>query len=48
MHRYATLAIAAWRYWKHNLSEPDDELGGRYLEMGDRLDVDVDFVGDYA
>ena len=48
MHRYATLAIAAWRYWKHNLSEPDDELGDRYLEMVDRLDVDVDFVGGYA
>ena len=22
MHRYATLSIACWRYWKHNLADP--------------------------
>ena len=45
MHRYATLAIAGWRYWKHNLSQPDSSLSGRYSEMVDRLDVEFDFMG---
>ncbi len=43
MHRYATLAIACWRFWKHNLSVPDKELSGRYLEMVDRLGLEFDF-----
>ena len=43
MHRYATLSIAAWRYWKHVMSEPDEKLAGRYLEMLDRLEVQFDF-----
>ena len=43
MHRYATLSIAAWRYWKHVMSEPDEKLAGRYLEMLDRLEVPFDF-----
>ena len=44
MHRYATLAIAGWRYWKHNLSVPDPELSGRYEEMVERLDAELDFM----
>lgn len=43
LHRFATLSIAAWRFWKHNLSEPDETLSGRYLEMVDRLNVEIDF-----
>ena len=43
MHRYATLSIAAWRYWKHVMSEPDKKLADRYLEMLDRLDFTFDF-----
>ncbi len=43
MHRYATLAIACWRFWKHNLSVPDKELSGRYLEMVDRFGLEFDF-----
>lgn len=45
MHRYATLAIACWRFWKHNLVEPDGGFSERYLEMVDRLDVEFDFLG---
>ena len=45
LHRFATLSIAAWRFWKHNLSEPDEFLSGRYVEMVDRLSVEVDFSG---
>ena len=43
MHRYATLAIACWRFWKHNLKEPEERLSRRYLEMIDRLEVEFDF-----
>ena len=43
LHRYATLSIAAWRYWKHVMSEPDTELSERYLEMVDRLGVRFEF-----
>ena len=43
LHRFATLCIAAWRFWKHNLSEPDDSLADRYVEMVDRLSVEIDF-----
>jgi len=43
LHRYATLSIAAWRYWKHVMSEPDKELSERYLEMVDRLGVRFEF-----
>ena len=43
LHRYATLSIAAWRYWKHVMSEPDEVLGERYLEMVDRLRVEFEF-----
>ena len=43
LHRYATLSIAAWRYWKHVMAEPGPELSGRYLEMVDRLGVEFEF-----
>ena len=47
LHRYATLSIAAWRYWKHVMSEPDEALEGRYLEMVDRLEIELDFMGSF-
>ena len=43
MHRYATLSIAACRHWTHVMSEPDEKLADRYLEMLDRLEVQFDF-----
>jgi len=43
LHRYATLSIAAWRYWKHVMIEPSMDLSGRYLEMVDRLGVEFGF-----
>ena len=43
LHRYATLSIAAWRYWKHVMSEPDEALAERYLEMVDRLRIEFEF-----
>ena len=42
LYRYATLSIACWRYWKHNISIPDETLCDRYLEMVDRLGVELD------
>ena len=43
LHRYATLSIAAWRYWKHVMTQPDDVLKGRYLEMVNRLEIEINF-----
>ena len=43
LHRYATLSIAAWRYWKHVMTQPDEELKGRYLEMVNRLEIEINF-----
>ena len=43
LHKYATLSIAAWRYWKHVMSEPDETLSGRYFEMFGRLEQEVIF-----
>ena len=43
LHRFATLCIAAWRFWKHNLRERDELLSDRYVEMVDRLGVEIDF-----
>ncbi len=42
LHRFATLCIASWRFWKHNLREPEDSLSERYLEMVHRLSVEID------
>jgi homoserine kinase type II len=47
LYRYATLSIAAWRYWKHVMSEPDEVFEGRYLEMVDRLGVEFDFMEEF-
>ena len=38
LHRYATLSIAAWRYWKFVMLMPPSENTNRYLEMVERLD----------
>jgi len=43
LHRYATLSIAAWRYWKHVMTQPDEALKMRYLEMVHRLEQQIDF-----
>ena len=43
MHRFATLAIACWRYWKHNLVHSEEMLSKRYLELVDRLEVEFEF-----
>lgn len=43
IYRYATLSIAAWRYWKHVMSDPVEEFADRYLEMLNRLDFPFDF-----
>ena len=43
MHRFATLAIACWRYWKHNLVDPNEGLSKRYVEMVDRLEIELEF-----
>ncbi len=43
LHKYATLSIAAWRYWKHVMTQPDEELKGRYLEMVNRLEIEFNF-----
>ena len=46
LHRYATLSIAAWRYWKHVMVEPHELLGERYFEMVDRLETELVFLGE--
>jgi Ser/Thr protein kinase RdoA (MazF antagonist) len=46
LHRYATLSIAAWRYWKHVMVEPHELLGKRYFEMVDRLETELVFLGE--
>ena len=43
LHRYATLSIAAWRYWKHVMTQPDEALKMRYLEMTERLEIGFNF-----
>lgn len=43
LHQFATLCIASWRFWKHNLREPDELLSNRYVEMVHRLSVEIDF-----
>ena len=44
LHRFATLSIACWRYWKHNLST-QMYSSERYVEMVERLYVEFDFSG---
>ena len=43
LHRYATLAIAAWRYWQFVLNIEDSPHAERYLEMTARLDEPLPF-----
>ena len=43
LHRYATLSIAAWRYWKHVMTQPEEALKRRYLEMTERLEIEFNF-----
>ena len=43
LHRYATLSIAAWRYWKHLMTQPEEALKRRYLEMTERLEIEFNF-----
>jgi len=45
LHRYATLCIAAWRFWKHEISEFDESLSTRYVEMVDRLEMETSLSG---
>ena len=43
LHRFATLAVAAWRYWQFVMNIPDTEHADRYLEMTARLDKPLPF-----
>ena len=38
LHRYATLAVAAWRYWQFVINVPGTIHANRYVEMVERLD----------
>ncbi len=43
LHRYAVLAVAAWRYWQFVINVPGTEHTNRYVEMVDRLDKPLPF-----
>ena len=43
LHRFATLSVAAWRYWQFVMNIPDTEHADRYLEMTARLDKPLPF-----
>ena len=43
LHRYAILAVAAWRYWQFVIKVPGTEHTNRYQEMVDRLDKPLPF-----
>jgi homoserine kinase type II len=43
LHRYAVLAVSAWRYWQFVVNVPGTEHANRYLEMVDRLDKSLPF-----
>ena len=43
LHRFATLSVAAWRYWQFVMNIPDTEHTDRYLEMTARLDKTLPF-----
>jgi homoserine kinase type II len=36
-HRYATVGIAAWRFWQFNINRPSPELRDYHRQMVDRL-----------
>jgi homoserine kinase type II len=41
LHRYATLSVAAWRYWQFVINIPNTEHTNRYVEMVERIDVEL-------
>ncbi len=41
LHRYATLSVAAWRYWQFVINIPNTAHTNRYVEMVERLDVEL-------
>ena len=43
LHRFATLSVAAWRYWQFVMNIPDTEHADRYLEMTARLEKKLPF-----
>ena len=43
LHRFATLSVAAWRYWQFVMNIPGSEHADRYLEMTARLDKPLPF-----
>jgi homoserine kinase type II len=43
LHRFAVLAVAAWRYWQFVINIPGTEHADRYLEMVERLDKELPF-----
>ncbi len=43
LHRYAVLAVAAWRYWQFVINIPGTEHTDRYREMAERLDKPLPF-----
>ncbi len=43
LHRFAVLAVAAWRYWQFVIHVPGTEHTNRYVEMVERLDKTLPF-----
>ena len=43
LHRFAVLAVAAWRYWQFVIHVPGTEHTDRYVEMISRLDKKLPF-----
>ena len=43
LHRFAVLAVAAWRYWQFVIHVPGTEHTNRYVEMAERLDKPLPF-----
>ena len=43
LHRFAVLAVAAWRYWQFVIHVPGTEHKNRYVEMVERLDKPLPF-----
>ena len=43
LHRFAVLAVAAWRYWQFVIHVPGTEHTDRYVEMAERLDKPLPF-----
>ena len=43
LHTFATLSIAAWRYWQFVINIPNTKHTTRYVEMQLRLDKNLPF-----